>query len=55
MKQEITIQIKTENDEVLDMGDIVRLFLESDEGVEVVRAILRTELMTMLGGFDERH
>ena len=55
MKQEITIQIKTENGETLDMRDIVKLFFESDEGVEIVRAILRTELMTMLGGFDERH
>lgn len=55
MKQEITIQIKTENGETLDMRDIVKLFFESDEGVETVRAILRTELMTMLGGYDERH
>ena len=55
MKQEITIQIKTENGETLDMRDIVKLFFESDEGVETVRAILSTELMTMLGGFDERH
>ena len=32
MKQEITIQIKTENGETLDMRDIVKLFFESDEG-----------------------
>lgn len=59
MKQEITIVIKSEDGELLDMRELVSTYLHSDEGVELVRACVRQELTSLttflIGGDDERH
>ena len=59
MKQEITIVIKSEDGELLDMKELVSTYLHSDEGMGLVRACIRQELTSLttflIGDDDERH
>ncbi len=54
-QQEITITIKNIGDEVINLEDLILTIFETEQGKEIIRDLIRTELIQLIGGFDERH
>ena len=54
-QQEITITIKNIGDEVINLEDLILTIFETEQGKEIIRELIRTELIELIGGKDERH
>lgn len=54
-QQEITITIKNIDDEVVNLEELILTIFETEQGKEIIRELIRTELIELIGGKDERH
>ena len=54
-QQEITITIKNIDDEVVNLEELILTIFETEQGKEIIRDLIRTELIELIGGKDERH
>ena len=53
--QEITITIKTKDGETINLEELILTIFETEQGKEIIRELIRNELIELIGGYDERH
>ncbi len=53
--QEITITIKTKDGETINLEELILTIFETEQGKEIIRELIRNELIELIGGKDERH
>ena len=54
-QQEITITIKNIDAEVINLEELILTIFETEKGKEIIRELIRNELIELIGGKDERH
>ena len=54
-QQEITITIKNIDGEVINLEELILTIFETEQVKEIIRELIRNELIELIGGKDERH
>ena len=54
-QQEITITIKNIDGEVINLEELILTIFETEQGKEIIRELIRNELIELIGGKNERH
>ena len=54
-QQEITITIKNIDGEVINLEELILTIFETEQGKEIIRELIRNELIELIGGKHERH
>ena len=54
-QQEITITIKNIDGEVINLEELILTIFETEQGKEIIRELIRNELIELIGRKNERH